>query len=61
MALGNSFGIAYHFDNVLVIFMFYSTESWTVNKNIAKRLAAFERKVLIKMFGQMKVNENWRK
>jgi hypothetical protein len=32
-----------------------------LGKDFAKRLAAFERKVLRKMFGGIKVNENWRK
>jgi len=31
----------------------YGVESWTLSKDIAKRLATFQRKV--------KVNENWRK
>ena len=35
--------------------------SWTLNKDIAKRLAAFERKVLRRIFVGIKVNENWRK
>jgi hypothetical protein len=39
----------------------YGAESWTLNKNIAERLAAFERKVLRRMFGGIKVNESWRK
>jgi hypothetical protein len=39
----------------------FGTESWTLNEGIAKRLAAFERKLLIRMFGGNKVNENWRK
>ena len=34
---------------------------WTLSKDIAKRLAAFERKVLRRMFGEIKMNENWRK
>ena len=58
MVLGNSFGNGYHFDHVLIIF--YSTESWTLNKDV-KQLAAFERKVLRRMFGGIKVNENWSK
>jgi len=36
-------------------------ESWTLHKDIDKRLAAFERKVLIRMFWGVKVNANWRK
>jgi len=36
-------------------------ESWTLNTNIYKRLAAFKRKVLRRIFGGIKVNENWRK
>jgi len=36
-------------------------ESGTLNKDTAKRLAAFERKVLRRGFGGIKVNENWRK
>jgi hypothetical protein len=31
---------------------------WTLNKDIAKRLATFDRKVLRRMFGEIKVNEN---
>jgi len=31
-------------------------ESWTLNKDIAKRLAAFERKVFRIIFGGNKVN-----
>ena len=33
-------------------------ESWTLNEDIAKRVAAFERKVLKRMFGGIRVNEN---
>jgi hypothetical protein len=32
-----------------------------IENGIAKWLAAFERKVLRRMFGGIKVNENWRK
>ena len=39
----------------------YGAESWTLNKNFAKRLAAFRRKVLRRMSGGIKVNANWRK
>ena len=39
----------------------YRAGSWTLNKDIVKRLAAFERKVLRRMFGGIKVHENWRK
>jgi len=39
----------------------YGAESWTLNNDIAKRLAIFERKVLRRMFGGIKANENWRK
>jgi hypothetical protein len=35
-------------------------ESWTTNKDIAKRLATFENKVL-RMFGGIKVNEKLEK
>jgi len=52
VVLGNSFGIGYCFDYVLVIFC--STESWTVNKNIAKCLAACERDFLKKCLGELK-------
>jgi len=34
---------------------------WTLNKDIAKRLADFEIKVLRRMFEGIKVNESWRK
>jgi len=39
----------------------HGTESWTLNKDIAKRLATFEGKVLRRMSGGIKVNENWGK
>jgi len=39
----------------------YGSEPLTLYKDIAKRLAAFERKVLRRMFGGIKLNENWRK
>jgi hypothetical protein len=39
----------------------YRTESWTLNKDIAEWLAAFERKVLRRMFEGINGNENWRK
>jgi hypothetical protein len=39
----------------------YGSEPLTLNKDIAKRLAAFGRKVLRRMFGRIKLNENWRK
>jgi hypothetical protein len=32
-----------------------------LNKDIAKGLAVFERKILRRIFGAIKVNENWRK
>jgi hypothetical protein len=35
--------------------------SWTLNKDIAKCLAAFERKVLGRNFVGITVNENWEK
>jgi hypothetical protein len=39
----------------------HGAESLALNKDTAKRLAAFERKVLKRMFGGIKVNEYWRK
>jgi hypothetical protein len=39
----------------------YGAEVWTLNKDIAKGLAVFERKILRRTFGAIKVNENWRK
>ena len=40
----------------------YEAESWTLHKDIAKRLAAFERKVSRRMLGGgTEVNENRRK
>ena len=39
----------------------YGAESWTLNTDTAKRLAAFERKVLRRMFGGINVNETWRR
>jgi hypothetical protein len=37
----------------------YGAGSWTLDKDIAKRMATFERKVL-RMSGGIKVSENWR-
>ena len=37
----------------------YGAKSWSLNKDVAKWLAAFGRKVLRRMFGGIKVNENW--
>ena len=34
---------------------------WTLNKGIAKWLATCERKIIRRMLGEIKVNENWRK
>jgi hypothetical protein len=39
----------------------HGAESLALNKDTAKRLAAFERKVLKRMFGGIKVHEYWRK
>jgi hypothetical protein len=39
----------------------YGAEYWRLTKDVTKRLDAFERKVLRRMFGGIKVNENWRK
>ena len=39
----------------------YPAESSTLNKDIAKRLADFEWKVLRTMLGGIKINEIWRK
>jgi hypothetical protein len=39
----------------------YGAEAWTLNKDIAKGLAVFERKFLRRIFGAIKVNENWKK
>jgi len=38
----------------------YEAEFWTWNKDIAKWLGTFERRILRQMFGGIKVNENWR-
>jgi hypothetical protein len=35
----------------------YGAENWIWSKNIAKRLAAFERKVSTRMSGRLRVNE----
>jgi len=37
----------------------YRAEFWTLNKDIAKRLATFEGRVLRRVCGGIKVNENW--
>jgi intein/homing endonuclease len=39
----------------------YGAEAWTLNKDTIKRLSVFKRKVLRRIFGGIKVNENWRK
>ena len=39
----------------------YGAESWALNEDIVKQLATFERKVLRRMFGGIKVNESCRK
>jgi len=39
----------------------WGAETWTQNKDADARLATFERKILITMFGVIKVTENWRK
>ena len=39
----------------------YGDESRTFSKDIAKRMTNFERKVLRRKFGGIKVRENWRK
>ena len=39
----------------------YRAESWTLNKDISKWLAIFERKVLRGMCGTIQVSENWKK
>ena len=39
----------------------YRAEYWTLNKDIAKWLAIFERNVLRRDFGGIKANENCRK
>jgi hypothetical protein len=39
----------------------YGAKTWTLNKDIIKRLSVFERKVLRGIFGGIKVNEKWRK
>jgi hypothetical protein len=38
----------------------YRPKSWPLNKDVTERLGAFERKVVRRMFGGIKVNENWR-
>jgi len=39
----------------------YRAEYWSLNKNITKQLAAFERKVFRRIFRGIEVNETWRK
>ena len=39
----------------------YGAEYWTMNKEIDNRLAVFEREVLRRISGGIKVNGNWRK
>jgi len=47
--------------NQIIRYLCIGFESWELNKDIAKRLATFGRKVLRRIFGGIKVNENWRK
>jgi hypothetical protein len=47
-------------NNVIRPVATYGAESWALNRDIAKRLAALKRKVLGRMFGGIKINENWR-
>jgi hypothetical protein len=37
----------------------FGAGSWTLDEDIPKRQAVFERKILTRMFGGIKVNENW--
>jgi len=39
----------------------YEAESFTMNKDNVKQLATFQGNVLRRMFGGIKVIENWRK
>ena len=39
----------------------YGAVSWMLNKDTTKWLATFETKVLRKIYGGTKVNENWRR
>jgi len=41
--------------------MLYFAIDWTLNEDIAKWPAAFERTVVRRVFGGIKVDENWRK
>jgi hypothetical protein len=46
--------------DIIRLVAIYGAESWTLNKDIAKRLATFQRNVLGIMSGGLKINENWR-
>jgi hypothetical protein len=39
----------------------YAAEPWALHKDVAKRGAAFEIKVVRRLLGGIRVNENWRK
>jgi hypothetical protein len=39
----------------------YGAEYWKLNKDVAKQLAAPERRVFRRIFRGIEVNENWRK
>jgi hypothetical protein len=43
------------------VILISGAQSWTLNKDITKRLAAFESKVLRRTFWGINVNENGRK
>jgi hypothetical protein len=39
----------------------YGAHSWTLNEDVAERVAIFERMILGRMFGRIKINKNWKK
>jgi hypothetical protein len=39
----------------------YGAGSWTSNRGVTERLAVFGRKVLRRIYGEIKLNEIWRK
>ena len=39
----------------------YGVKAWTMNVEIIKRLAVFERKVLRKILGAVRIDDNWKR
>ena len=49
------------YKNLIRSMLTYGSESRTLNLNIAKQLASFQRKILTRIFGVTKIDNIWRK